>query len=305
MPTPAPARTPDIREILASRIAILDGAMGTMVHRLELDERGFRGERFADHGRDLKNCIDVLALTQGDAIRGIHAAYLEAGSDIVETNTFGATSVALADFGLQRHTREMNLVAAKLAREAADDWTARTPDKPRFVAGSIGPTNKQLSIAGNVADPGHRDVTYDEMVAAYREQIEALIEGGVDVLLAETAFDTLVLKACLHAIEQTCSDLGRPLPVMASFTIFEGGRTLSAQTVEACWTSISHVDLLSAGINCALGPEKLRTHVADPGHRDVTFDQMVAAYREQIEALLDGDVDLLLAETAFDTLVLK
>ena len=260
---PLSSRSDLLRSILDARIAILDGAMGTMVHQLGLDEAGFRGQRFASHHRDLKNCIDALTLSQGDAIRGIHAAYLEAGADIVETNTFGATSVALADFGLQEHTREMNLVAASLARAAADAATAKTPDRPRFVAGSIGPTNKQLSIAGNVADPGHRDVTYDEMVAAYREQIEALIEGGVDILLAETAFDTLVLKACLHAIEQTFSDLGRSLPVMASFTIFEGGRTLSAQTVEACWTSISHVDLLSAGINCALGPEKLRTHVAD------------------------------------------
>ena len=263
MPAPAADRSGLLRSILAERIAILDGAMGTMVHQLALDEAGFRGARFAEHHRDLKNCIDVLTLTQGDAIRGIHAAYLEAGADIVETNTFGATSVALADFGLQHHTREINLVAASLARAAADAATAQTPDRPRFVAGSIGPTNKQLSIAGNVADPGHRDVTFDQMVAAYREQIEALIEGGVDILLAETAFDTLVLKACLHAIEQVFCDLGRKLPVMASFTIFEGGRTLSAQTVEACWTSISHVDLLSAGINCALGPEKLRTHVAD------------------------------------------
>ena len=263
MTTATSAKADLLRAALDKRILILDGAMGTMVHQLGLDERGFRGERFADHHRDLKNCIDVLALTQGDAIRGIHAAYLEAGADIVETNTFGATSVALADFGLQHHTRELNLVAASLARTAADAATARTPDRPRFVAGSIGPTNKQLSIAGNVADPGHRDVTFDQMVAAYREQIEALIEGGVDILLAETAFDTLVLKACLHAIEQVFSDLGRTLPVMASFTIFEGGRTLSAQTVEACWTSISHIDLLSAGINCALGPEKLRTHVAD------------------------------------------
>jgi 5-methyltetrahydrofolate--homocysteine methyltransferase len=264
MPTPSSSsRAPLLHALLSQRIAILDGAMGTMVHALGLDEMGFRGDAFRDHPRDLKNCIDVLTLTQGDAIRGIHAAYLEAGADIVETNTFGATSVALADFGLQHHTREMNLVAARLAREAADAATAATPDRPRFVAGSIGPTNKQLSIAGNVADPGHRDVTFDQMVAAYREQIEALIEGGVDLLLAETAFDTLVLKACLHAIEQVFSDLGRKLPVMASFTIFDGGRTLSAQTVEACWTSIAHVDLLSAGINCALGPEKLRTHVAD------------------------------------------
>jgi 5-methyltetrahydrofolate--homocysteine methyltransferase len=242
---------------------MLDGAMGTMVHALALDEAGFRGRRFADHPRDLKNCIDVLPLSQPDAIREIHAAYYAAGSDIVETCTFGTTSVALADFGLQQHTRELNLAAAKLAREAADAAEAADPSRPRFVAGSIGPTNKQLSIAGNVADPGHRDVTFDQMVTAYREQIEALIEGGVDVLLAETAFDTLVLKSCLYAIEQVFADTGVRIPVMASFTIFEGGRTLSAQTVEACWTSLEHFDLVSVGINCALGPEKLRTHVAD------------------------------------------
>ena len=263
MPPSPTSRIDSLHALLANRIAVLDGAMGTMVHALGLDEQGFRGTPFRDHPKDLKNCIDVLVLSQGDAIRGIHAAYLEAGSDIVETNTFGATSLALADFGLADRTREMNLVAARLAREAADAATAKTPDRPRFVAGSIGPTNKQLSIAGNVADPGHRDVTFDQMVATYREQIEALIEGGVDMLLAETAFDTLVLKSCLYAIEQVFSDTGVRLPVMASFTVFEGGRTLSAQTVEACWTSLSHVDLMSVGINCALGAEKLRTHVAD------------------------------------------
>ena len=262
-PSNQSAREASLHALLASRIAVLDGAMGTMVHALGLDEQGFRGAPFRDHPKDLKNCIDVLVLSQGDAIRGIHAAYLEAGADIVETNTFGATSLALADFGLADRTREMNLAAARLAREAADAATAKTPDRPRFVAGSIGPTNKQLSIAGNVADPGHRDVTFDQMVATYREQIEALIEGGVDILLAETAFDTLVLKSCLYAIEQVFSDTGVRLPVMASFTVFEGGRTLSAQTVEACWTSLSHVDLLTVGVNCALGPEKLRTYLAD------------------------------------------
>ena len=257
------ARIDSLHTLLATRIAVLDGAMGTMVHALGLDEQGFRGEPFRDHPKDLKNCIDVLVLSQGDAIRGIHAAYLDAGSDIVETNTFGATALALADFGLEDRVRELNLAAAKLARDAADAATAKTPDRPRFVAGSIGPTNKQLSIAGNVNDPGHRDVTYDQMVANYRTQVEALIEGDVDVILAETAFDTLVLKACLFAIEETFRATGIRLPVMASFTVFEGGRTLSAQTVEACWTSLSHVDLLSVGINCALGPEKLRTHLAD------------------------------------------
>jgi len=266
MPTlPRDIRQKAFHQLLANRIAVLDGAMGTMVHALALDESGFRGEAFRDHPKDLKNCIDILVLTQGDAIRGIHAAYLEAGADIVETNTFGATALALADFGLDDRVRELNLAAARLAREAADAATAKTPDRPRFVAGSIGPTNKQLSIAGNVNDPGHRDVTYDQMVANYRTQVEALIEGDVDVILAETAFDTLVLKACLFAIEETFRTTGVRLPVMASFTVFEGGRTLSAQTVEACWTSLSHADLVSVGINCALGAEKLRTYLAELG----------------------------------------
>ena len=180
-------------KLLSERIAVLDGAMGTMVHALSLDEGGFRGDLFRDHDHDLKNCIDVLTLSQPDAIRKIHASFLDAGADIIETNTFGATPIALADFGLSKHTREMNLAACKIAREEAEKATAKTPDKPRFVAGSIGPTNKQLSIAGNVADPGHRDVTFDEMVACYSEQVEALIDGGVDILFPETAFDTLVL----------------------------------------------------------------------------------------------------------------
>ncbi|MEO1992459.1 MAG: homocysteine S-methyltransferase family protein, partial [Pirellulales bacterium] len=250
-------------KLLSEKIAVLDGAMGTMVHALGLDEKGFRGDLFHDHPKDLKNCIDILTLTQQDAIRGIHAAYLDAGADIVETNTFGATRVALGDFGLGDRTREINLTAARLAREAVETIEAKSPGQPRFVAGSIGPTNKQLSIAGNVADPGHRDVTFDEMVACYREQVEALLEGGVDLILAETAFDTLVLKSCLYAIEQVFIDTGIRIPVMASFTVFEGGRTLSAQTVEACWESLSHFDLISAGINCALGPEKIRTHLAN------------------------------------------
>ena len=257
------SRSTEFLDLLNDRIAILDGAMGTMVHTLGLDEQGFRGKPFQDHARDLKNCIDVLTLSQPDAIRQIHASFLEAGADIVETNTFGATSVALADFGLSDQTRELNLAACKIAREAADAATAKSPHKPRFIAGSMGPTNKQLSIAGNVADPGHRDVTFDEMVACYREQVEALLEGGVDLLLAETAFDTLVLKAALFAIEEAFQSTGIAVPIMASFTVFDGGRTLSAQTVEACFQSISHANLISAGINCALGPEKLRPYLAD------------------------------------------
>ncbi|HEV3340791.1 MAG TPA: homocysteine S-methyltransferase family protein, partial [Pirellulales bacterium] len=252
-----------LENILAERVLLLDGAMGTMVHALKFTEQDFRGSQFAHHGKDLKNFIDILSITQPEAIENIHRQYLAAGADIIETNTFGATSVAMSDFELQGHVRELNLASVAVARRAADEFSARTPEKPRFVAGSIGPTNRQLSIAGNVNDPGYRAVTFDEMVVTYYEQVDALIEGGVDLLLPETAFDTLVLKACLFAIEKYFDDHHIRLPVMASFTIFQGGRTLSAQTIEACWTSISHADLLSVGINCALGPEHMRPYVEE------------------------------------------
>ncbi len=252
-----------LEKLLGQRILVLDGAMGTMVHALKFSEADFRGQQFADHGRDLKNFIDILAITQPEAIETIHRQYLEAGADIVETNTFGATSVAMADFDLSGHVRELNLAAAGLARRAVDAMNLLTPEKPRFVAGSIGPTNKQLSIAGNVNDPGYRSATYDQMVETYYEQVDALVEGGVDILLCETAFDTLVMKACLFAIDRYFNDHGVRLPVMASFTVFEGGRTLSAQTVEACWNSIAHANLLSVGINCALGPDKLRPYIEE------------------------------------------
>jgi len=252
-----------LETLLQQRILVLDGAMGTMVHRLKFGEDQYRGERFRDHSHDLKNFIDILVLTQPDAIAEIHRNYLESGADIVETNTFGATSVAMADFGLSDCVRELNLAAVGLARRVVDEISLKTPDKPRFVAGSIGPTNKQLSIAGNVNDPGYRSATFDEMVETYYEQVDALVEGGVDILLCETAFDTLVLKACLFAIEKYFDDHGVRLPVMASFTIFDGGRTLSAQTVEACWNSISNANLLSVGMNCALGPDMLRPHVEE------------------------------------------
>ncbi len=252
-----------LEKLLSERILVLDGAMGTMVHALKLSEADFRGRQFAKHSHDLKNFIDVLVLTRPEAIEEIHRQYLEAGADIIETNTFGATSVAMADFGLQDHVRQLNLAAAALARRAVDEMNLRTPQRPRFVAGSIGPTNRQLSIAGNVNDPGHRSATFDQMVATYYEQVDALVEGGVDILLCETAFDTLVMKACLFAIDKYFEDHGVRMPLMASFTIFEGGRTLSAQTVEACWNSISHADLLSVGINCALGPGMLRPYVEE------------------------------------------
>jgi 5-methyltetrahydrofolate--homocysteine methyltransferase len=252
-----------LEQILAQRILVLDGAMGTMVHALKFTEADFRGLQFVDHPKDLRNLIDVLCLTQPEAIEKIHREYLEAGADIIETNTFGATGVALEDFALSDHVREINLAAVAIARHAADEFTARDPEKPRFVAGSIGPTNKQLSIAGNVEDPGHRSATFDQMVETYYEQVDALVEGGVDILLAETAFDTLVLKACLFAIEKYFDDHQVRVPVMASFTVFKDGRTLSAQTVEACWNSLAHADLLSIGLNCALGPIQLRSYLED------------------------------------------
>jgi 5-methyltetrahydrofolate--homocysteine methyltransferase len=250
-------------ELLKSRILVLDGAMGTMVHQLKFGEAEYRGKPFADSPKDLKNFIDVLCISQPEAIRRIHNQYLEAGADIIETNTFGATGVAMEDFGLAHRVRDMNLAACKLAREAVDEWNRRTPDKPRFVAGSMGPTNRQLSISGDVNDPGKRTTTFDEMVGAYYEQIDALVEGGADILLPETAFDTLVLKAALFAIEKYFADKGIRLPVMASVTIFQGGRTLSGQTVEAFWTSISHAPLMSVGFNCALGPSHMRPYVED------------------------------------------
>ncbi|MDZ4820425.1 MAG: methionine synthase [Planctomycetota bacterium] len=258
-----PAQRLSISSHLRDRILVLDGAMGTMVHALNYDEADYRGSQFATYDRDLKNFIDILCLTQPDAILEIHRKYLQAGSDIIETNTFGATSVAMQDFGLESRVRDLNLAAVQLARRAADEFTRLTPDKPRFVAGSIGPTNRQLSIAGNVNDPGHRNATFDLMVDTYYEQVSALVEGGADLLLTETAFDTLVLKACLFAIDKYFTDTGRSIPVMASFTIFDGGRTLSAQTVEACWNSISNHDLLSVGINCALGPTQLRPYLEE------------------------------------------
>ena len=259
-----PALETTIDQLLRERILVLDGAMGTMVHSLGLGETDYRGRRFANHPKDLKNFIDILSITQPEAIESIHRQYLEAGADIIETNTFNASAAELPEYGFDSSVaRELNLAACQIARRVADEFNLRTPDKPRFVAGSIGPTRKQLSIAGNVDDPGHRNATFDQMVASYYEQVDALVEGGVDLLLPETAFDTLVFKACLFAIDKYFADHGVRLPVMASFTVFNGGRTLSAQTVEACWNSISHFDLLSVGINCALGPEQLRPYLEE------------------------------------------
>ena len=254
-----------LSRLLRDRILVIDGAMGTMIQRYQLDEQAFRGKRFKDHPCDLKGNTDILSLTQPDIIRDIHRAYLDAGADIVETNTFTATSIAQADYHMESLAYELNVAAAQLARQAADEYTRRTPEKPRFVAGSIGPLNKSLSLSPDVTDPGFRAVTFDQVVAAYADQIAGLIDGGADILLVETVFDTLNCKAALYAIQEQFRKTGKVLPVMVSGTIVDmSGRTLSGQTTEAFWISISHMPhLLSVGLNCALGSEQMRPFIEE------------------------------------------
>ena len=249
-----------LHEILSRRIMVLDGAMGTAIQSHEPTEDDYRGQRFRNHPKPLKNCTDVMVLTQPRMIDEIHRAYLEAGADIIETDTFNGTAVSLEEFELQDYVFELNKTAAELARRAADEYTRKNPDKPRFVAGSIGPTKKQLSM-GLLEDAGRRDSTFDQMVAIYLEQIRALVAGGVDILLPETSFDTLVMKACLFAIDTFFEETGTRLPVIISGTIFENGRTLSAQPIEAFYYSVSHFDALSVGINCAVGAELMRGEI--------------------------------------------
>ena len=250
-----------LREILSRRIMILDGSMGALIYSYQLGEDDVRGERFARHDLGIKNCTEALVLTQPKIIEDIHRAYLEAGADIIETDTFNGTAVSLEEFGLQEHVFEINKTAAELARRVADEFTRKNPDKPRFVAGSIGPTKKQLSMGIHVDDPGRRDTTFDEMVASYLEQIRALAAGGVDILLSETSFDTLVMKACLFAMDRFFEETGTRLPVMISGTIFDNGRTLSAQPIEAFYYSVSHFDALSVGLNCAVGVDLMRDSI--------------------------------------------
>ena len=253
-----------ITELLKERILFLDGAMGTMIQRHGLEEAGYRGERFADWPSDLKGNNDLLVLTQPDIIRDIHAQYLAAGADIIETNTFNATRVAMADYGMQELVPEINRAAAQLAREVADAATAATPEKPRFVAGGLGPTNRTASISPDVNDPGFRNIHFDELVAAYTEAAAALVEGGVDILLVETVFDTLNAKAAVFAIEQYFETSGVRLPVMISGTITDAsGRTLTGQVTEAFWNSLSHARPMSIGLNCALGADQLRQYVEE------------------------------------------
>jgi 5-methyltetrahydrofolate--homocysteine methyltransferase len=246
------------------RILILDGAMGTMIQRHHLDEAAYRGTRFREHARDLKGNNDLLVLTQARIIGEIHNAYLAAGADIIETNTFNAQAVSQSDYGLEDLAYEMNVAAAKLAREAADAWTAKTPDKPRFVAGAIGPTNRTASLSPDVNNPGFRNVSFDTLVEAYATQARGLIEGGVDAILIETVFDTLNAKAAGYAVEQVFDELGVELPIMLSGTITDlSGRNLSGQTPEAFWYSLQHLKPFSVGLNCSFGAEQLRPSVAD------------------------------------------
>jgi 5-methyltetrahydrofolate--homocysteine methyltransferase len=251
-----------IEQELEKRILVLDGAMGTMIQRHNLQEADYRGERFANYKHSLKGNNDLLSITQPHIIAEIHRAYFEAGADIAETNTFNSNRISMADYHMEDLVRELNLAAAKLARAAADEFTAKNPAKPRFVAGSIGPTNRTASLSPDVNNPGYRAVTFDDLVANYKEQVLALMEGGVDLLLVETIFDTLNAKAALFAIEEAFDETGTRLPIMVSGTITDAsGRTLSGQTTEAFLISIQHMPLLSVGLNCALGAKQLRPYL--------------------------------------------
>ncbi|MFT4681810.1 MAG: 5-methyltetrahydrofolate--homocysteine methyltransferase [Flavobacteriales bacterium] len=256
------SRTEQLEQAMKQRILILDGAMGTMIQRHKLEEDDYRGDYFKDAEKPLKGNNDLLSITRPEIIKDIHRQYYLAGADIAETNTFSGTTIAQADYGLEDAVYEINFQSAKIAREVADELTAAEPHKPRFVAGSMGPTNRTASLSPDVNDPGYRAVTFDELKIAYRQQAKALIEGGSDILLVETVFDTLNAKAALFAIEELYEELGYRLPIMVSGTITDAsGRTLSGQTAEAFLISVSHIPLLSVGFNCALGAKQLRPHL--------------------------------------------
>ncbi len=262
-------------QILQQRIAILDGAMGTMIQRYKLGEAEYRGARFADHPSDLKGNNDLLQLTRPEVILEIHRQYLQAGSDIVETNTFGATSVAQEDYGLAHVARELNVSAARLARQACDEFS--TPDKPRFVAGALGPTPRTASISPDVNDAAARNVTFDQLKDAYREQAEGLLEGGCDLFLVETVFDTLNAKAAIFALDELMEDTGERLPVIVSGTVTDAsGRILSGQTVSAFWHSVRHARPLAVGLNCALGAALMRPYIEELAK--VADDTFISCY---------------------------
>jgi len=275
MTTPAYTRAAALPEILSRRIAILDGAMGTMIQRYKLGEADYRGERFKDHPKDLKGNNELLQFTRPDVITEIHEQYLAAGADIVETNTFGATRVAQEDYGLAPLAREMNVAAAKLARAACDKFS--TPDKPRFVAGALGPTPRTASISPDVNDPAARNVTFEELRAAYREQAEGLLEGGADLFLVETIFDTLNAKAAIFALDELMEESGERLPVIVSGTVTDAsGRILSGQTVTAFWHSVRHARPIAVGLNCALGATLMRPYIEELAR--VAGDTFISCY---------------------------
>ena len=248
-----------IEQLVTRRILILDGAMGTMIQKYNLREEDFRGERFKDIPGQMKGNNDLLCLTRPDVVADIHRKYLEAGADIIETNTFSSTRVSMADYHVDHLCREINMAAAKLARGLADEYTRRTPDKPRFVAGSVGPTNKTCSMSPDVNNPAYRALTFDELASAYQEQMEALLEGGVDALLIETIFDTLNAKAAIYAAEEAMRQIGRRVPLMLSVTVSDrAGRTLSGQTIEAFLASVQHAPIFSIGLNCSFGARDMK-----------------------------------------------
>lgn len=252
----------DIKSILKDRILVLDGAMGTMIQRYKLEEEDFRKGWFEDHTSPLKGNNDLLSLTRPDIIKQIHREYLEAGADIIETNTFSGTTIAQADYQLESAVYDINYQSAKIAKEVTEEFTHVNPDKPRFVAGSIGPTNRTASISPDVNDPGFRAITFNELVTAYKVQVEALMDGGVDLLLVETIFDTLNAKAALFAIDEVFESRGVKIPIMVSGTITDqSGRTLTGQTTDAFLISVSHMDILTVGLNCALGANMMRPYL--------------------------------------------
>ncbi|GLB51112.1 hypothetical protein NBRC110019_01510 [Neptunitalea chrysea] len=293
-----------IEEALQKRILVLDGAMGTMLQRFKFEEEDFRGERFKDFAHPLKGNNDLLSITQPEAVKSVHKEYFEAGADIVETNTFSGTTIGMADYHMEDLVYELNYQSAKIAKEVADEISAKEPEKPRFVAGSIGPTNRTASMSPDVNDPGYRAVTFDGLKTAYKQQVEALIDGGVDLLLVETIFDTLNAKAALFAIEEVKEERAVTTPVMVSGTITDAsGRTLSGQTVEAFLISISHIPILSVGFNCALGADQLQpylkrlaqnTEAAVSAHPNAglpnafgEYDQTPAQMQELIRSYMD------------------
>jgi 5-methyltetrahydrofolate--homocysteine methyltransferase len=293
-----------IQDILKERILVLDGAMGTMIQRYTLEEADFRAERFKNHSHTLKGNNDLLSITRPDIIKAIHREYLEAGADILETNTFSGTTIAQADYRMEDAVYDINYLSAKIAKEVADEFTSKDPSKPRFVAGAMGPTNKVASLSPDVNNPGYRAITFDELAKAYKQQAEGLLDGGVDLLLLETITDTLNTKAGLFAIQEIFDERGIEVPIMVSGTITDAsGRTLSGQTTEAFLVSVSHIPLLSIGLNCALGADMLRPYLqvlnenapffvsAYPnaglpnefGHYDQTPEEMAALVEEYLK----------------------